>query len=543
MVTKQINVIKRNGTTEPLDLAKFHRVVEEACRGISGVSVSQIELDSQIRFFDGIKTSDIQETLITSAQNLISEETPSYQHVAGRLINYHVRKTAYGSHEIPTLWDHYNHGVEQGFYDKYLLDLYTKEEFDFFETIINHTRDFDLVSVAMEQFRSKYLVKNRVTGQQYETPQMAYMLIAMFLFAKSNEVDRYKLVRDYYDAISQQYITLPTPIMAGLRTPVRQFSSCVLIECGDSIDSITATSSAVIKYVSQKAGIGLSTGSIRGVNSPIRGGNAYHTGQIPILKLLEAAVRSCNAGGVRSGAATTHLPGWHQEFEDVVVLKNNKGTPETRVRGLDYSIQLSKLFYTRLITNGNITLFNPKDVPGLYEWFYVDQNKFEELYNKYEKQGLGTKTYTAREYFKILMDERKETGRIYIMNVDHVNDHGSFVPELAPVKMSNLCLTGDTKLSIITNNVPAFNISLEEVVDLVNSGNDVQVLSFNIETGEQEYKPVTAAALTNPNADLIEITDDNGRVIRCTAEHKIYTKNRGYVEAQHLLETDELEVE
>src|SRR5210317_2155108 len=433
-------VIKRDGTREPLNIDKLHKVVFAACEGINGVSASEVEIKSQIQFFDGIKTSDVQETLIKSAADLISEETPNYQHVAGRLITYHLRKMVYNQYEPWDLTDLVEKNIERGFYDSNIVESYSKKEFELLNKYIKHKRDEILTYAAMEQFRGKYLVQNRVTKQIYETPQMAYMLIAMTLFQSYDKDARIKWVKEYYDAISTFDISLPTPVMAGVRTPQRQFSSCVLIETDDSLDSINATTSSIVKYVSQKAGIGIGAGKIRALGSPIRSGDAYHTGVIPFYKMFQSATRSCSQGGVRNGAATLYYPIWHLEVEDLLVLKNNKGTEDNRVRHMDYGVQFSKLFYERLISGGNITLFSPADVPGLYDAFFADQDKFKELYEAAErKTNIRKKTLPAAQLFASFMEERKNTGRIYLQNVDHSNDHGSFKPELAPIKQSNLC--------------------------------------------------------------------------------------------------------
>ena len=434
-----INVVKRDGRKEPLNIEKIHRVLDWACEGLTNVSVSEIELRSQIQFYNSIKSVDIHETLIKAAADLISEETPNYQYVAGRLINYHLRKEVYGVYTPTSLYDHYTNVTTLGYYDSELATKYTKEEFDAIDGIINHSRDDLLVYAAMEQLRGKYLVKNRVTGKIYETPQMAYILVAMTLF-QNYGADRLTWVKDFYDALSTFDISLPTPIMAGVRTPIRQFSSCVLIETDDSLDSINATSSSIVKYVSQKAGIGIGAGSIRGINSPIRSGDAVHTGVIPFYRHFQTAVKSCSQGGVRGGAATLYYPIWHIEAEDLLVLKNNKGTEESRIRQLDYGVQFNKVMYERLLSGGNITLFSPGDVPGLYEAFFTDVDKFRSLYEKYEAtKSIRKKTVKAIDIFSSFMQERKDTGRIYLMNVDHANDHGSFKKELAPIKMSNLC--------------------------------------------------------------------------------------------------------
>ena len=436
----QILVTKRDGEREPMDLDKFHKVVSFACDGLSGVSASEVEIKSHIQFYNGITTSEIQECIIKAASELISEDTPNYQFVAGRLINYHLRKQVFGKFEPDNLYDHYEKIQELGYYDAELSTAYTLEDWDALDKYVKHDRDLSLTYAAMEQFRGKYLVKNRVTGQIFETPQIAYMLIAMTLFQSYPKETRLKFVRDYYDMISQHYVSLPTPIMAGVRTPQRQFSSCVLIETDDSLDSINATSSAIVKYVSQKAGIGVGLGSIRAIGSPIRGGDAVHTGVVPFARLFQSAVKSCSQGGVRGGAATVYYPVWHLEVEDLLVLKNNKGTEMNRLRQMDYGVQFNKLMYERLVTGGNITLFSPKDVPGLYEAFFNDQDKFRELYEKAERaRSIRKKSIPAVELFSMFMQERKDTGRIYLMNVDHANDHGSFLADKAPVRQSNLC--------------------------------------------------------------------------------------------------------
>jgi len=436
----EIQVTKRNGTREPIDLEKLHKVVFYATEGIKGVSASEVEIKSSLQFYNGINSTEIQETLIKSAADLISEETPNYQWVAGRLIVYHLRKMVYDNYEPWPLIDIIKKNVDEGFYDQDLLNNYSEQEWDELNHYIRHERDENFTYAAMEQFRGKYLVQNRVTGEIKETPQVAYMLIAATLFQNYPQETRMRWVKDYYDAVSNFDISLPTPVMAGVRTPQRQFSSCVLIETDDSLDSINATTSSIVKYVSQKAGIGIGAGSIRALGSPIRRGDAYHTGVIPFYKMFQSATRSCSQGGVRNGAATLYYPIWHLEVEDLLVLKNNKGTDDNRVRHMDYGVQFSKLFYERLISNGNITLFSPSDVPGLYEAFFADQDKFRELYETAERNTrLRKKVISATELFSQFMEERKNTGRIYLMNVDHANTHGSFKPELAPVRQSNLC--------------------------------------------------------------------------------------------------------
>jgi ribonucleoside-diphosphate reductase alpha chain len=435
-----MQVQKRDGQLEDLNIDKLHKVVMYAVEGITGVSASEVEINSHIQFFDKITSTDIQETLIKSAADLISEESPNYQYVGLRLINYHLRKEVYGTFTPPCLCDIIDKNIDIGFYDAEFTELYTKAEINLLQEYIDHSRDEYLTYAAMEQFRGKYLVQNRATGEIFETPQVAYIMIAATLFSKYPAETRMKYVKAYYDAISTFKISLPTPVMAGVRTPQRQFSSCVLIETDDSLDSINATSSAVVKYVSQKAGIGIGAGSIRAIGSKIRSGDATHTGVIPFYKLFQSAVKSCSQGGVRGGAATLYYPIWHLEIEDMLVLKNNKGTEDNRVRHMDYGVQFNKLMYERLLSGGDITLFSPSDVPGLYDAFFNDQEEFTRLYEQAEERtDIRYKTISAVELFSNFVQERKDTGRIYLMNVDHANTHGAFIESEAPIKQSNLC--------------------------------------------------------------------------------------------------------
>lgn len=435
-----IMVLKRNGILEPLDLEKMHKVVFWATRGIENVSASEVEIRSQIQFYDGIKTSDVQETLIKSAADLISEDTPNYQYVAGRLINYHLRKEVYESYSPSSLLELVNKNVAKGFYDAQILEAYSEAEWFELDSYIKHERDENFAYVAMEQWRGKYLIQNRVTGEIFETPQMAYMLIAATLFQSYDKDIRLSWIKKYYDHASLGNISLPTPVMSGVRTPQRQFSSCVLIEAGDSLDSINATTGSIVKYVSQKAGMGIGAGRIRAIGSPIRNGAAYHTGVVPFLKLFQSATKSCSQGGVRSGSATVYYPIWHLEIEDLIVLKNNKGTEENRVRQMDYGVQFNKLMYERLISGGDITCFSPHDVPEVYDAFFSDQDRFRELYEAAEADpAIRKKSIKAVDLFTKFMQERKDTGRIYLQNVDHANTHSPFKEKIAPIKMSNLC--------------------------------------------------------------------------------------------------------
>jgi len=429
-------VVKRNGTTEPLDLNKLHKMVDEACKDLAGVSASQVEMQSGIQFYDGITTAEIQEILIRSASDLIDLENPNYQFVAARLLLFAVRKSLYGRvQEHPTFFDHINKCVEAGVYDKEILTNYTEDELNILGHYLKHNRDYFFTYAGLRQVVDKYLVQDRSSGQVYETPQFMYMMIAATIFARYPEEKRLSYVKRYYDAISKHKVNIPTPIMAGVRTPLRQFASCVLVDVDDSLDSIFSSDMAIGRYVAQRAGIGINAGRIRGINSKIRGGEVAHTGVVPFLKKFEATVRCCTQNGIRGGSATVHFPIWHQEIEDIIVLKNNKGTEDNRVRKLDYSIQISKLFYERFIQDGEISLFSPHSVPGLYDAFGTD--RFDSLYESYERdQSIPRKTVRAQELILDLLKERAETGRIYIMNIDHCNSHSSFKDK---VEMSNLC--------------------------------------------------------------------------------------------------------
>jgi len=429
-------VVKRNGTIEPLDLDKMHLMVEEACRGLAGVSASQVEMTSGIQFYDGISTEEIQEILIRSASDLIDLDHPNYQFVAARLLLFSVRKQLYGKmKELPALEHHIYQCVNHQVYDNDIFDKYSKEEIERADSYIDHDRDYLFTYAGLRQVVDKYLVQDRSGGGVYETPQFMYMMIALTVFAEYPKETRMSYVRRYYDAISKHKINIPTPIMAGVRTPLRQFASCVLVDIDDTLDSIFSSDMAIGRYVSQRAGIGINAGRIRGINSKIRGGEVQHTGVVPFLKKFEATVRCCTQNGIRGGSATVHFPIWHQEIEDILVLKNNKGTEDNRVRKLDYSIQLSKIFYERFIQDSEITLFSPHDVPGLYDAFGTDT--FDNLYTVYEKDtSIPKKTVKAQELILSLLKERAETGRIYIMNIDHCNSHSSYKDQIT---MSNLC--------------------------------------------------------------------------------------------------------
>ncbi len=429
-------VKKRNGTIEPLNLEKMHVMVEQACEGLAGVSASQVEIQSGIQFYDGISTAEIQEILIKSASDLIDLDHPNYQYVAARLLLFSVKKSLYGRmHDTPILKDHVIKCVEKGIYDEEILNLYDDDEFDKLQVIIDHERDYLFTYAGLRQIVDKYLVQDRSTGALYETPQFMYLLISATIFSKYPKEVRLDYVKKYYDAISRHKINIPTPIMAGVRTPLRQYASCVLVDIDDTLDSIFTSDMAIGRYVAQRAGIGINAGRIRGINAKIRGGEVQHTGVVPFLKKFESTVRCCTQNGIRGGSATVHFPIWHQEIRDIIVLKNNKGTEDNRVRKLDYSIQISKLFYERFIQNKEISLFSPHDVPGLYDSFGTEL--FDELYVRYEGDESIPKTRVgAQELILELLKERAETGRLYIMNIDHCNSHSSFLDK---VEMSNLC--------------------------------------------------------------------------------------------------------
>lgn len=497
-------VTKRNGRQETIDLEKIHKVVDWAAEGLDKVSVSEVELKAHLQFFDGITTSEIHETLIKAAADLISEEVPDYQYLAARLNIFHLRKKAFGQFEPPKLYDHVQKMVADNRYDSELLKDYTAEEFAAMDAFLDHSRDMNFSYAAVKQLEGKYLVQNRVSGDIFESAQFLYVLIAACLFAQYDKERRLDFIKRFYDAASSFKISLPTPIMAGVRTPTRQFSSCVLIEAGDSLDSINAASSAIVKYVSQRAGIGINGGRIRALGSPIRGGEAFHTGCIPFYKHFQTAVKSCSQGGVRGGAATLFYPLWHLEVESLLVLKNNRGVEENRVRHLDYGVQLNKLMYERLIKNQDITLFSPSDVPGLYDAFFADQEKFESLYVQYEQDdSIRKETVKAVDLFSTLMQERAGTGRVYIQNVDHCNTHSPFNPEVAPVRQSNLCLeialptkplkdVNDDEGEIALCTLAAFNLGTIDNLDELEELSDLIVRALDSLLSYQDYPMIAA---------------------------------------------------
>ncbi|MGI1968054.1 class 1a ribonucleoside-diphosphate reductase subunit alpha [Shewanella baltica] len=511
-----MTVTKRCGDRENIDLDKIHRVITWAAEGLKNVSVSEVELRSHLQFFDGIPTEAIHETIIKAAADLISPESPDYQFLAARLAVFHLRKKAFGQFEPPALYTHVTKLVELGKYDMHILQDYSREELDVMDTYIDHWRDMDFSYAAVKQLEGKYLVQNRVTHEIYESAQFLYILVAACLFARYPKETRLKYVKDFYDAVSTFKLSLPTPIMAGVRTPTRQFSSCVLIECGDSLDSINATASSIVKYVSQRAGIGINAGRIRALGSPIRGGEAFHTGCLPFYKYFQTAVKSCSQGGVRGGAATLFYPIWHLEVESLLVLKNNRGVEDNRIRHLDYGVQLNKVMYQRLIKGENISLFSPSDVPGLYDAFFEDQNEFERLYLQYEQDSsIRKKTIKAVELFSLMMQERASTGRIYIQNVDHCNTHSPFDSKVAPIRQSNLCLEialptkplnniDDPEGEIALCTLSALNLgSIKELSDIEPLA-DLAVRALDNLLDYQDY-PIKAAQIASMNRRTLGI--------------------------------------
>jgi ribonucleoside-diphosphate reductase alpha chain len=479
--SKEILITKRDGRKEKLDLDKIHFVVEEACIDLTNVSASQIEMNADLQFYDGMTTDEIQNILIRSANDLISLETPNYQFAAARLLLYGLHKQVYDRYNHKTLSQIIDANIERGVYDPAIREKYTETELKKLNTFIKHDRNEEFTYAGLRQVVDKYLCQDRSSGEIYETPQFMYMMIAATLFADYPKDVRLNYVKKYYDATSLFKINIPTPVMAGVRTPIRQFASCVLVDVDDTLPSIFSSNSAIGYYIAQRAGIGINAGRVRAINSKIRGGEVAHTGVVPFLKVYEATVRSCTQNGVRGGSATTHFPLWHYEIEDILVLKNNKGTDDNRVRKLDYSIQLNKLMYERLLSGGSITLFSPHDVPGLYDAFYSgDNDKFKELYEQYErKTSIRKKKIDAQGLFTALLKERAETGRIYIMNVDHCNTHSSFKD---PVYMSNLC----QEITLPTKPIQHIDDENGEIALCILSAINVGALTLNKEHSELE---------------------------------------------------------
>lgn len=502
-----LQIKKRDGRLEPLSPEKIHKVLHWASEGLQRVSVSDVELKAEIQFYNGMTTSEIHEMLVRSTADLISEQQSDYQYMAARLAIFQLRKEAYGQFDPPPIYTQVTRLVAEKRYDPILLEVYSEDDWHELDRVLDHSRDLAFAYAGVKQLQGKYLVQDRVTGRIFESPQFVYMLIGACLFSGYPEATRLTYVKKFYEAASTHRFSLPTPIMAGVRTPTRQFSSCVLIECDDTLDSINATSASVVNYVSQRAGIGINAGRIRGQGSPIRGGEAFHTGCIPFYKLFQSAVKSCSQGGIRGGAATVFYPLWHIEAEALLVLKNNRGVDENRCRHLDYGVQLNRLMYQRLIQDSQISLFSPSEVPGLYDAFFEDQATFERLYLQYEADPtIRKRKIHARDLFAMLMQERASTGRIYIQNVDHCNEHGPFEPSLAPVRQSNLCMEialptrpiqslDDENGEIALCTLAAINLGTLESLDDIDEPAELLIRALDALLDFQHY-PVKAALLS-----------------------------------------------
>ena len=543
----KISVTKRSGKREPLMIEKWQQQISKVCSGIADVSQSMIEIKSQPHFFNGITTREIDQITLRAIVDLINVEADpdvghtNYQYVAGKQRLSMLRKDVFGGYEVPSLYSIVKANIAVGLYTPELLEWYTEDDWNKMDTFIDHSKDEKYTYAAIEQLIEKYLVKNRATGNIYETPQVRYMVAAATVFHNEEpHTVRMKYIKDYYYAASDGMFTLSTPVLAGLGTPTKQFSSCVLIKVDDNLDSIFASGEMMAKYASKRAGIGLEVGRIRPIGSPIRGGEIMHTGMTPFLKKFFGDLRSCSQGGIRSASATVYWPVWHAQFGDLITMKNNQGTDETRVRHLDYAVVLSAFFWRRFKNKENITFFDPNEVPDLYDAFYSDTALFEELYCKYEhRKDLRTASMSAEEVFKGgILKERTDTGRIYIMYTDNVQSQGSFDPSTDPIYQSNLCcLTGDAEIAVqragVTSNMP-----IEEFVDQFNQTSDGWTVQ-SWANGEVVWKPVTAAALTKQATELVSFMFKSGKILKCTPDHKIFTSNRGWVEAKDINALDD----
>jgi len=541
-----ITVIKRDGSRESLTIEKWQAQIAKICQGTADVSQSMVEIRSQPHFYNGITTREIDEITLRAIVDLIDVESNpdvghvNYQYVAGKQRLSMLRKDVFGEYEVPHLYEIVKTNVAAGVYTTELLDWYSADDWNKMNDMLDHHKDELYSYAAIEQMIDKYLVRNRATGQIYETPQIRYMVAAATVFnAEEPNSARMRFIKDYYNAASDGLFTLATPVLAGLGTPTKQFSSCVLIRSDDDLDSIFASGEMMAKYASKRAGIGLEIGRLRPLGAPIRGGEVKHTGMIPFLKKWFGDLRSCSQGGIRNASCTVYYPIWHYQFDDLIVLKNNQGTDETRVRHLDYGVALSAFFWRRFKNRENITFFDPNEVPDLYEAFYQNQALFEELYVRYENDSkIKKKTMSAEEVFKGgLLKERTDTGRIYLMFVDNIQAHTPFDPELQTIYQSNLCLTGDTLIDIKHEDGREESVRLDFFCNNYYN-TPVKVLTRNTETGIDSWETVTAAAKTATVEELIEIEDEEGNVIQCTPDHQIFTQNRGYVRAEELEETD-----
>jgi ribonucleoside-diphosphate reductase alpha chain len=549
-MSKQIYVIKRDGSKEPLALEKWQAQITKICSGITDVSQSMVEIKAQPHFYDGITTTQIDEITLRAIVDLIDVESNegigniNYQYVAGKQRLSMLRKDVFGSYDVPRLYDIVRKNVNVGLYTSELLEWYTEAEWDKMDSIIDHGKDELYSYIAIEQLIEKYLVRNRATKEIYETPQIRYMVAAATVFHKEEpDTARMKYIKDHYHAASDGLFTLATPVLAGLGTPTKQFSSCVLIKADDDLDSIFSSGEMMAKYAAKRAGIGLEVGRLRPLGSPIRGGEIMHTGMIPFLKKWFGDLRSCSQGGIRNSSCTVYFPIWHYQFDDLIVLKNNQGTEETRVRHLDYAVVMSALFWRRFKNKENITFFDPNEVPDLYEAFYRNIDQFDELYVKYESDPkLRKKVISAEEVFKGgILKERTDTGRIYLMYTDNVQKQGPFEPEIDPIYQSNLCcVTGDTQVTFQHDSGKVEQMSMASAVERFELGGLTNSKIKSFKDGEISWESVTAAMKTKTVTELYEIEDEYGNVLQCTGDHLIFTKNRGYVRADELVETDEL---
>jgi hypothetical protein len=544
-----ITVIKRNGQRVPLDISKIQRQVMHACRGIDGVSPSMIEIKAQLQFHDGMSTKTIDELLLKAMVDLIDEtENPeihnvNYQYVAGRQKVTMLRKEVYGQYNPPKLYDIVCKNVKLGLYTPDLLDWYTPQEWEIIELFIDHTKDEKYSYAAIAQLVEKYLVQNRATGEIYETPQIRYAIAAATAFHNEPKETRLKWVKDYYECASDGQFTLATPVLAGLGTRTKQFSSCVLISVDDTLDSIFASGEMMGKYASKRAGIGLEIGRIRPVGAPIRNGEIKHTGLVPFLKKWYGDLRATSQGGIRNASCTVNFMIWHYQFEDLIVLKNNQGTEETRVRQMDYCVSLNSLFWRRFKNKKNITLFDPHEVPDLYEAFFSNTARFEKLYVEYEKRtDIKKKVLSAEEVFKNgILKERTDTGRVYLMFVDNIIDHVPFDSETDPIYQTNLCcIHGDTQVTFMHEEGKIEQMSMASVVERFNLGGLTNSKIKSFKNGDVSWEHVSNAIKTKTVSELYEIEDEHGNILKCTGDHLIFTKNRGYVRADELVETDQL---
>lgn len=546
----EIYVTKRHGQREPLDIGKWQAQVAKICKGVADVSQSMVEIASQPHFFSGITTKEIDEITLRAIVDLIDVDTnpeicnTNYQYVAGKQRLSMLRKTVYGTYDVPHLYEIVKKNVADGVYTAELLEWYSEDDWNKMNDLIDHSKDESYSYAAIEQLVEKYLVRNRTTGEIYESPQIRYMVAAATVFhSEEPNTTRMKYIKEYYNCASDGLFTLATPVLAGLGTPTKQFSSCVTIKADDDLDSIFAAGEMMAKYAAKRAGIGLEVGRLRPLGASIRNGEIMHTGMLPFLKKWFADLRSCSQGGIRNSSATVFYPIWHYQFDDLIVLKNNQGTDETRVRHMDYGVVLSSFFWRRFKRKENITFFDPNEVPDLYEAFYRNTKLFNELYVKYEKRkDLRKKVMSAEEVFKGgILKERTDTGRIYLVNIDNVQNQGPFDTNIHPIYQSNLCcMVGNSIIEIQSNDI----IEKIEIADFVEKWTmgfyDDTVLVKSWDNDKIAWRPVTNALLTKNTDELIEIETETGQIIQCTPDHKIFTINRGWIEAQFLSEIDEL---